>query len=231
MVITCWSVKGGSGTTVTAACLAATAAHSRNRGTLLVDPLGDVPAVLGVDDANGAGILQWPTPPAESPAGNPRSAAGTVAELYVDDRLAVLPRGPVPFDTIDPDTTERLFACLRADGRLAVVDAGTIHPGSPDRGFPGLVTGADRSLLVIRPCYLALRRVARCVLPIDGVVLVEEAGRSLGDQDITSVVGAPVVARIRVEPQIARLVDAGLLCSRLPRSVDRALGDLIGDAP
>ena len=36
--------------------------------------------------------------------------------------------------------------------------------------------------------------------------------------------GAPVVAEVGVEPAVARAVDAGLLATRLPRSLERALG-------
>lgn len=218
MVVTCWSVKGGSGTTVVAACLALTAARLRDRATLLVDPLGDVPAVLGAEEPTGNGLPAWPHPT-------------TSPEMPVADRLSVLPRGPRPLDRLDPAVTERLFACLRADGRFAVVDAGTIDPDTSQPGFPGLVTGADRSLLVIRPCYLALRRAARTALPVDGVILVDEPGRSLDARDVTAVTGAPVVARIGVEPQLARLVDAGLLCARLPRGLERTLADLVDGAP
>ena len=46
VLVTCWSVKGGSGTTVVAAALALSLAR-RDEGALLVDLAGDVPAALG----------------------------------------------------------------------------------------------------------------------------------------------------------------------------------------
>lgn len=221
MIVTCWSVKGGSGTTVVAASLALTVARVHDRATVLVDAAGEAPAVLGIDEPVGPGLSGWTDTVDASP---------TRVEVPVDDRLSVLPRGDRRTAHLDPATVDQLFACLRADDRIVIVDAGTIVPSDPQRGHDGLVTRADRSILVIRSCYLALRRAARTDLPVDGVVLVEEPGRVLAARDVASVVGAPVAARIRVEPQIARLVDAGLMCSRLPRSIDRALADVVGDA-
>lgn len=216
VMLTCWSAKGGSGTTVVAACVALTAAHAHDRPTLLVDAAGDVPAVLGIDEPAGAGLADWPMP--EGSVGSP--------EIRIDDRLSVLPRGSGP-RAADPATLERLSTLLAAEDRLVVVDAGTVDGAGDDAPHRGLVTRADRSLLVIRPCYLALRRASRIGLDVDGVVLLAEPGRSLDARDVSSVVGAPVIAQLRVEPQIARLVDAGLLCARLPRGVDRALADVV----
>jgi hypothetical protein len=56
-----------------------------------------------------------------------------------------------------------------------------------------------------------------------GVVLVAETGRCLDVTDVEQVVGVPVVARVDVEPSVARAVDAGLLASRVPRGLARAL--------
>ena len=54
MLITCWSVKGGSGTTVIATSLALL--FAKRQGALLVDLAGDVPAALGLPDPDGPGI-------------------------------------------------------------------------------------------------------------------------------------------------------------------------------
>jgi len=53
----CWSLKGGSGTTVVAAGLALAVARRGGR-PLLIDLAGDLPAVLGVEGA-GPGITGW----------------------------------------------------------------------------------------------------------------------------------------------------------------------------
>jgi hypothetical protein len=55
------------------------------------------------------------------------------------------------------------------------------------------------------------------------VVLVTEPGRSLGRTDVERAIGAPVVADVAVDPQVARAVDAGLLLHRLPRGLARDL--------
>jgi hypothetical protein len=91
-----------------------------------------------------------------------------------------------------------------------------------DGPLAALVHRATPSLLVLRPCYLALRRAANHPLRPAGVVLVTEAGRALTRSDVEGVLGVPVRATVPVEPVVARAVDAGLLAARLPRSL-RAL--------
>ena len=93
-----------------------------------------------------------------------------------------------------------------------IVDAGCGEP--PEE----LLTEPARSLLVTRPCYLSLSRACRLRRP-DGIVLVEEPGRSLTATDVARAIGAPVVARVTVDPAMARAVDAGLLAARLPSSM------------
>lgn len=57
MVITCWSVKGGSGTTVVAAALATRL--SRMGPVTIVDLAGDQPAVLGLSSPSKPGLASW----------------------------------------------------------------------------------------------------------------------------------------------------------------------------
>ena len=78
-----------------------------------------------------------------------------------------------------------------------------------------------------RPCFLALRRMDTVPCRPGGVVLIEEPGRALDRRDVAEVAGAPVVARMGADPAVARAVDAGLLASRLPRSLQRALGPVV----
>ena len=85
------------------------------------------------------------------------------------------------------------------------------------------MAAADRSLLVLRPCYLALRRAVACAVRPSGVVLVAEAGRAITADDVADSLGVPVVAEVVVTDAVARAVDAGLLASRLPRSLLRDL--------
>ncbi|HET8931182.1 MAG TPA: hypothetical protein VFN21_11035 [Acidimicrobiales bacterium] len=242
MVITCWSVKGGSGTTVVAACLGAVAARVAERMTLLVDLAGDGPAALGVDQLTNVGVAEWlaeartvvaPGVGSWTSIGIGPNAENSgqgdldTLESRVDDRLSVLARGGGPVDQLPAVSGELLAQRLREDGRLVVIDAGTRPPEATSGATERVIAHSDRSLLVIRPCYLALRHVTRSDRRIDGVVLVTEPGRSLGAADVASVAGAPVVAQVPFEPQVARVVDAGLLCSRVPRSVERALRDVV----
>ena len=80
---------------------------------------------------------------------------------------------------------------------------------------------ADVALVVVRPCYLALRRAVgdprlerSC-----GTILVEEPGRALDAGDVAAVLGLPVVGRFHVRAEIARAVDAGVVRDRLPQSL------------
>jgi hypothetical protein len=100
-----------------------------------------------------------------------------------------------------------------------IVDAGTGEPWSE------LACACERRLLVTRRCYLALRRAGRMVAEPTGVIVVDEAGRSLSNRDIEASLGTEVVASISVDPSVARAVDAGLLTVRLPSIMRRELND------
>jgi hypothetical protein len=106
-----------------------------------------------------------------------------------------------------------------------VVDGGVLDSGSHPV-VQALATAATRSLLVVRPCYLALRRAVSCGMRPTAVVVVREPGRALTAADVESVVGAPVVAEVAVDAAVARAADAGLLASRLPGALGRPLGRL-----
>lgn len=116
-----------------------------------------------------------------------------------------------------PTSAER----LADDTRRVVVDCGT----APESVTAVLAERADQSVLVTRPCYLALRRLVSQRLPRPtGVVVVREPGRVLSSDDMACVVGAPIVAEIEYDPAVARAVDAGLLlAARLPRSLEAGL--------
>jgi hypothetical protein len=86
-----------------------------------------------------------------------------------------------------------------------------------------VAAAATLSLLVIRPCYLALRRALAAPIRPSGVILVEEPGRSLGPSDVSDVLGVPVRARVPWDRAVARSVDAGLLAARVPRNLERAV--------
>jgi hypothetical protein len=82
---------------------------------------------------------------------------------------------------------------------------------------------AEHSLLVTRPCFIALRRAQQLVVRPTGIVLVDEPGRALTSSDVEHALGVPVVAEVRLDPAVARAVDAGLMVARLPRSLVASL--------
>jgi hypothetical protein len=219
MFAACWSVKGGSGTTVVAAALALVLARQPGPGGLLVDLAGDLPAVLGQPEPDGPGLAGW------FEAGRSVPADGlNRLEVAVSEHLRVVPRGG---GRLGPaDRAEVLAGVLAAEGRSVVIDAGvpSWHDAAPDPAAAILAASATTSLLVTRACYLSLRRAVAAPLRPTGIVVLAEAGRALDRHDVEHVVGVPVVAEVAVDPAVARAVDAGLLATRLPRSLERALG-------
>ncbi len=122
-----------------------------------------------------------------------------------------------------------LAGVLAGESRSVVVDAGVAEwtessEHSDDSARSVLAAAAGTSLLVTRPCYLSLRRAVAAPLQPTGVVLLVEPGRALDRHDVEEVVGVSVVAEVQLDPAVARAVDAGLLVTRLPRSLERALG-------
>jgi MinD-like ATPase involved in chromosome partitioning or flagellar assembly len=222
VVIACWSAKGGSGTTVVAASLAIATAR-RGVEVLLVDLAGDVPAALGLEPSP-AGIADWCRAGDDVPAD-----ALARLEREVAPGLHLLERGGGGWPAVatpsggDPTapTGATLAATLDADARTVVVDCGTI-PLADSAELPLVVaSSATRSVLVIRPCYLALRRAQVAPLHPSHVVVVREPGRALDALDVEAVLGVPVLAEVAVDPAVARAVDAGVLRERLPRAIER----------
>jgi hypothetical protein len=212
-LVCCWSVKGGAGTTVVAAALALVMARAAPGGALLVDLAGDAPAVAGLpDDQDAAGVSDWlregPLVPADSLAR---------LETTVGHGLALLRRGRGP---LVAERAHALTALLAADPRPVVVDGGLV---SGDDLASVVAASATKSLLVTRPCFLALRRAMVAPVRPSGVVLVIEEGRALTAADVEAALGVPVRAEVSVTAQVARAVDAGVLMARLPRSLEREL--------
>ena len=209
-MIVCWSVKGGSGTTVVASTLALMRAAESQRGALLVDLAGDVPAVLGLAEPSGPGISDWF---AHCDLGS-RMTLQSIA-IQATANLQIIARGSKQLD-VDENFID-LCAALKTFDLPIIVDAGCGLP-SPD-----LLAHASSSLLVTRPCYLSLRRAAQLSVSPTGIVLINEAGRALGKHDVEAVIGAPVIAEIIFDAAIARAVDAGLLASRIPTIMSKQL--------
>ena len=229
MLIACWSAKGGSGTSVVAAALGLVLASRVVDDVLLVDLAGDLPAVLGRRSGAAderAGIAEWLS------AGPADADALRRLEVAAAPGLRLLARG-APLDgrsaadgnELLPALGDGLPAGVRG-GRPVVVDAGV---PSVDGLAAAVVAGAAMSLLVLRPCYLALRRAVDLSSSVraSGAVVIDEMGRALRRADIEDALGVPVLAMVRACPEVARAVDAGLLSSRLPRAIASPLRKVV----
>jgi MinD-like ATPase involved in chromosome partitioning or flagellar assembly len=215
MLFACWSVKGGSGTTVVAASLALLFARSSPDGVLLVDAAGDLPAALGAlaDDHDRPGLAQWLTSEDPTPASLAR------LELEVAPGLGLVPWTGSGGASAADVQLDALIATLAQERRAVVVDCGS-------QGGPltlAMAGAAGLSLLVLRPCYLALRRAMAAPIRPSGLVVVLEPGRCLTPEDMEDALGVPVRARVPWSDGVARAVDAGLLAGRLPRALTRSL--------
>lgn len=204
MLITCWSVKGGAGATVAAASLALTLANDGDVPVVLLDLQGDQPATLGLNEPAGPGAFDW------LHAGDGVGPAALAAlACPVTDGLSLIPRGMREAAPSRP----RWGALAAALGDLhhhVVIDAG-LAPVPP-----ALADASDHSLLVIRPCFLALSRASTATDRPTGLLVVNEPGRALGRREVEQAIGITAIAEMQWDPAVARAVDAGLLRSRLP---------------
>lgn len=188
-----YSVKGGQGTTVTAAAAALTIAEN-GTNVLLVDfSGGDSFAVLGL----------------------PEPTYGDAEPRGVTENLRVMAQNP---DAVRLDSPQ--FGLPYAE--VYIFDA----PASDVAMISQRWDAAP--VLVIRPCYLALRRAIASAIPTDSVVLIEEPGRSLRADDVAAILNVSNMLRVRHDPAVARAVDAGLLASRLPDALRNATGVAVG---
>jgi MinD-like ATPase involved in chromosome partitioning or flagellar assembly len=216
-MIVCWSVKGGSGTTVVAAALALVLAQRHEAGARLIDMSGDTPSALGMSEPESEGIAEW-----LSATDRPGAEALNNLGLPVTAHLGVIPRGRniILPSLVNPDRLRDLALVIAESQIPTIVDAGSGLATIP------ILQHATRSLLIIRPCYLALRRASVLATKPDGIIVITEPGRALGAHDVESVVGAPVLAEIPFDPAIARAVDAGLLAGRVPTLLAKHLADV-----
>jgi hypothetical protein len=219
MLVCFWSPKGGSGTSVIAAASALVLA--RDTDARIVDLSGDQPAVLGLAHDPIPGLLDW----MRAGPGAPTDALEHLA-VDVAPRLALLPAGDAHGPPAAPEAGAALAVALDADPRPGACDLGRLD----DQAVRAFAEVAGIGIIVVRGCYLALRRAVRHPAIVDavGAILIDEHGRSLGAPDVEDVLGIPVLATIPARTSIARAVDAGVLPSRLPDSLGRPLHHALG---
>lgn len=133
--------------------------------------------------------------------------------------MASEPEGPVRFReglTIAPN----LAATRASEFDLVVIPYECLPIDGP---------AADKTVMATRADYLALRHAVAMPITerLDGCVLFEESGRSLGVRDVTNVLGAPCLATIGIRASTARVIDAGVLASRLPDALARPVRELL----
>jgi cellulose biosynthesis protein BcsQ len=214
-LLTLWSPKGGSGTSVFAAACALVLA--RRSGARLVDLGGDQPAIFGLGAEPATGTADW----LEAGPGAPTEALDRLA-VEAAPGVSLIPRGADGAALAPRPAAEAgaaLAVALRDGAVPTLVDAGPAD--SP--AARALIEVSDATVVVVRGCYLTLRRSIRhpALARTAGLVVVEEPSRAIGAKEIGDVLGRPVIAKVPAREGIARAVDAGVLASRLPDALAR----------
>jgi len=214
MLVAVWSPKGGSGTSVTAAGLALTAA--RVGPVRLIDLDGDQPAIFGLASDPEFGVTDW----LRAGVGADAEALTRIATPTQSD-VALIARGRGDLAGVAPEVGAVLGLAARAPEALTIVDVGSPHLAVAR----ALIELADIRIMVVRGCYLALRRAVHEPLTNDitGVIVVEAAERPLRAREVRDVLQRPVLTSIPERPSIARAVDAGVLATRAPGALTEPL--------
>lgn len=220
MLLALWSPKGGSGTSVLAAASSLVLAGSG--GARLADLRGDQPAILGLGSEPPTGLTDWLAAGADAPADALERIAVAAAQ-----GLTLLPAGSADAHGAAPEAGAALAVLLR-HGFPTVADLGPADAPA----LLAIAEVADATYVVVRGCYLALRRAVRSpqLAATAGVVLVDEPGRSLGPREVGDVLGVPVVAEVPLRAAVARAVDAGVLASRMPDVLVRPVRRIVDHA-
>ena len=223
MLIALWSAKGGTGTSVfTAACtlvLARDAGYAA--GVRVADLAGDLPAIFGLGADPEVGLADWLDAGPEAPT-------DALDRLLVEvaPGVGLLPRGAGVRSRLPSPEAGAALAVALGDGPApTLVDCGT----AAEPATRAVIEVADVAVVVVRGCYLGLRRAVHspALAHTTAAVLFEEPGRSLAARDVSDVLEIPVLARVPVKHPIARAVDAGVLSTRLPEPLARAAAGLV----
>lgn len=158
---------------------------------------------------------------------SPKAGQGTTV-VACATALALATKG----DTALVPSVDTWAALGLPEGATTAADGLTVN-ATPGLNTPNVVLDDERgdvTYMVVRPCYMALRRAVAADMKADGIVLIEEPGRALGLRDVERALGIPVVAVITFDPGIARAVDAGLLACRQPSQLRNAAQRVIDHA-
>ena len=127
-------------------------------------------------------------------------------------------------DPVNVDDAKAIFgvasgADLPHGDAVSVIDAGTLDrfAATPHDG---------RRVLVVRNCYLSLRRAIAMAYLFDVAVVITEPDRALDAQDVASVLGLPII-ELPYDTAVARAIDSGLFNVRRPESLRRLDGLMV----
>jgi len=217
------SAKGGVGTSVIAATIASELA--RGCRVLLLDLCDDQPDLLGLAETQQPGVRDW----LQADDDVDTEALLGLAE-HVSGGLHLLRAGTDgELNQVAPNRSLDVVTATSSSFDVVVADLGVARRGAFDTATV-IAAAGDRTALVVRACYLALRKSSRLSIEVDDLVEVVEGGRALQTVDIEAVFGRPLTARVPLDPAIARAADAGTLTSRAPRVLRRSLGGLLDQA-
>jgi hypothetical protein len=204
---------------VFAAACACTVAR-RDEAVTLADLGGDQPAILGLAADPATGLREWLQVGIEAPVD-----ALDRFTVPIRHGVTLLPAGRASLRDVAPEVGAALGVALRERPGVTIVDAGVPDASSVE----ALLAVADATVVVLRGCYLALRRAVRmsCTAQAIGAVLVEEPARALGQRDVADVLGLPVIASVPLRAQVARVVDAGVFPSRVPDALTKAAREVL----
>ena len=211
MMCAIFSVKGGSGVSVAAAALGLVWARAAD--TLLVDFGGDIPTILGRADGPGPGVNDWLNAGDGVPIDSLRRL-----EIDVQPGLSLVPQGGALTD-VGASRGRVLAAVLASDPRAVVADCALAQTAAARE----VVRMASQRIVVMRGCYVGIKKLVECDLRPTGIALIVEPGRALGRKEIEQATGLTVQCEIPFDPAISRAVDAGLLATRIPTALAKSL--------
>jgi hypothetical protein len=205
-----WSVKAGSGVSVTLAGVALQCARS-GQDVLLVDlhgsqaaVFGRTPPKVGLAELTGQSSLSGTS----SEFGHESRDSLRRVETRLADRLSLVVGGTAGTSgLLDDRNLGHVVDRLRMDGRLVLIDLGLL--GSPTSPGRMLLRMVDRSIAVTRSCRLALGSWAEETTRPSGVVVVREARRGWSAPEVARLIGGPLVAVVDSTPAVACAVDRG----------------------
>jgi len=174
--------------------------------------------MVGSSEPAGPGITEWLAADGDVPI-----AALDRIQLSLSENISLLPKGRKAF--VDNQRNGEFVRYLQQQSASVVADLGVVDQHST---FAlDVLSSASRSVLVLRSCFVSLRRALALNLSPTDIVLIEEPQRALCRGDVEDVLGQKLSAVIPFDPAIARCVDAGLLLAKLPEPLRKTVSHVV----